>query len=101
MFNQLEGMQFSEVNRAMVTIEQLHLQPVAIHSEGTLPAGNVVPPTPPSPTPSTLITVAFTAAMHPEGVLPAGNAVPPAPSCSSSWCSLFHLNPFSVETVCY
>lgn len=46
MFNQLEGMQFSEVNRAMVTIEQLHLQPVGIHSEGTLPAGNVVPPTP-------------------------------------------------------
>lgn len=78
MFNQLEGMQFSEVNRAMVTIEQLHLQPVAIHSEGTLPAGNVVPPLPPTPAPSTLITVAFTAAMHSEGVLPAGNAVPPS-----------------------
>lgn len=99
MFNQLEGMQFSEVNRAVVTIEQLHLQPVAVHSEGTLPAGTAVPS--PAPTPSTLVTVAFTAAVHPEAVLPAGTAVPPAPSCSSSWCSLFHLNPFSVETVCY
>lgn len=49
MFNQLEGMQFSEVSRAVVTIEQLHLQPVAIHSEGTLPAENVVPPTPTPP----------------------------------------------------
>lgn len=43
MFNQLEGMQFSEVNRAVVTIEQLHLQPVAVHSEGALPAGTAVP----------------------------------------------------------
>lgn len=99
MFNQLEGMQFSEVNRAVVTIEQLHLQPVAIHSEGTLLQGMRCPH--PHPHPSTLITVAFTAAVHPEGGLPAGDAVPPAPSCSSSWCSSFHLNPFSVETVCY
>lgn len=50
MFNQLEGMQFSEVNRAMVTIKQSHLQPVEIHSEGMLPAGNVVRPhQPPAP----------------------------------------------------
>lgn len=46
MFGELEGMQFSEVNKAMVFIKNLHLQPAAIHSEGVLPAGNAVPPAP-------------------------------------------------------
>lgn len=76
MFNELEGNEFSEVNRAMVTIRECG-----------------------APPPSTSVTVAFTAAMHSKGVLPAGNAVPcpPAPSCSAAWCSLFYLNPFSVK----
>lgn len=97
MFNQLEGMQFSEVNRAVVTIEQLHLQPVAIHSEGTLLQGMRCP----HPTPQHLGNSCIYSCSASEGGLPAGHAVPPAPSSSSSWCSLFHLNPFSVETVCY
>lgn len=74
MFNQLEGMQFSEVNRAMVTISFIYSLLQYIPRERSLQGMWCPPP------PSTLITVAFIAAMHSKGVLPAGNAVPPSTS---------------------